>query len=60
MKVRDGGTETFDLGGHWVGTSQTDIMEMLDELGLEVYPQYIQVMTMTRIKCTYTAPISLQ
>ncbi|XP_037094079.1 probable flavin-containing monoamine oxidase A [Pollicipes pollicipes] len=42
MRVRDGKTETFDLGGQWVGTVQTDIMETLTELGLEVYPQYIK------------------
>ncbi|XP_043204708.1 probable flavin-containing monoamine oxidase A, partial [Amphibalanus amphitrite] len=42
IRVREGQTETFDLGGQWVGSTQTDIMEMLDELGLEVYPQYIQ------------------
>ena len=44
MRVRGGGTETFDLGGQWVSTSQTDIMGTLDELGLDVYPQYIKVM----------------
>ena len=43
MRVRGGGTETFDLGGQWVSTSQTDIMDTLDELGLDVYPQYIKV-----------------
>ena len=43
VRVKDGGTETFDLGGQWVGSAQTDIMETLDELGLDVYPQYIQV-----------------
>lgn len=33
--------ESFDVGGQWVTPSQLDIMELLHELGLETYPQFI-------------------
>jgi len=33
--------ESFDVGGQWVAPSQLDIMELLQELGLETYPQFI-------------------
>ena len=58
----DGRQENFDFGGQWVSSSQPDIMEMLTELGLEVYPQYIsgkkimQVGPRNRIR-TYTSDI---
>ena len=48
MQVGGGASETFDLGGQWVGTEQTDIMETLDELGLEVYRQYDKVTIRTK------------
>lgn len=41
LKTKNGTTDDFDLGGHWVGRSQTAIMELLDELGLETYTQRI-------------------
>lgn len=33
--------EKFDLGGQWVASSQPDILEILEELDIETYPQYI-------------------
>ena len=33
--------EKFDLGGQWVTPVQLDVMEILQELGLETYPQNI-------------------
>ncbi|XP_076072289.1 putative flavin-containing monoamine oxidase A isoform X1 [Mytilus galloprovincialis] len=36
------GTDIFDLGGQWVGTSQVDVMDLLKELGIDTYSQYIQ------------------
>ncbi|XP_033726341.1 probable flavin-containing monoamine oxidase A [Pecten maximus] len=39
LKTKNGTTDDFDLGGHWVGRPQKAIMELLDELGLETYPQ---------------------
>ncbi|XP_013393626.1 probable flavin-containing monoamine oxidase A [Lingula anatina] len=35
-----GGEDVWDLGGQWVGSSQTHIMALIQELGLEVYSQY--------------------
>lgn len=29
------------MGGQWVATSQPDILEMLEELNIGTYPQYI-------------------
>ena len=43
MRVREGGTDTFDLGGQWVANAQKEVMETLAELGLEVYPEYKEV-----------------
>ncbi|XP_069102644.1 probable flavin-containing monoamine oxidase A isoform X1 [Argopecten irradians] len=34
------GTDYWDLGGQWVSRSQKDIMNLLQELGLETYPQF--------------------
>ncbi|KAM4634033.1 putative flavin-containing monoamine oxidase A isoform 2-T2 [Polymixia lowei] len=34
------GVDRWDLGGQWVGSTQTHIMEVIQELGLEIYPQY--------------------
>ncbi|XP_071131291.1 probable flavin-containing monoamine oxidase A isoform X1 [Mytilus edulis] len=36
------GTDIFDLGGQWVGTSQIDVMDLLKELGIDTYSQYIK------------------
>ena len=35
------GTDIFDLGGQWVSTSQVDVLDLLRELDLETYNQYI-------------------
>ncbi|XP_015256947.1 PREDICTED: probable flavin-containing monoamine oxidase A [Cyprinodon variegatus] len=34
------GVDRWDLGGQWVGSTQTHIMELIKDLGLEVYPQF--------------------
>ncbi|ESP04049.1 hypothetical protein LOTGIDRAFT_109903 [Lottia gigantea] len=34
------GEDHWDLGGQWVGRSQTHIMNLLQELGVETYKQY--------------------
>ncbi|XP_053331947.1 amine oxidase [flavin-containing] A isoform X2 [Clarias gariepinus] len=34
------GLDSWDLGGQWVGRSQTHVMDLIQELGLEVYPQF--------------------
>uniref|UniRef100_A0A3Q0QVJ1 Amine oxidase n=1 Tax=Amphilophus citrinellus TaxID=61819 RepID=A0A3Q0QVJ1_AMPCI len=34
------GVDRWDLGGQWVGSTQTHILELIKELGLEVYPQF--------------------
>uniref|UniRef100_A0A672I101 Amine oxidase n=1 Tax=Salarias fasciatus TaxID=181472 RepID=A0A672I101_SALFA len=34
------GVDRWDLGGQWVGSTQTHVMELIKELGLEVYPQF--------------------
>lgn len=34
------GTDQWDLGGQWVGTTQTHILSVLGELGLQTYPQF--------------------
>ena len=33
------GEDSFDMGGQWVGPTQTHILEILKELGIETYPQ---------------------
>lgn len=35
------GTDTWDLGGQWVGKCQPHIMSLLEDLGIETYRQYI-------------------
>ncbi|XP_060076622.1 probable flavin-containing monoamine oxidase A [Ylistrum balloti] len=39
LQSRDG-TDYWDLGGQWVSRSQTDIMDLIKELGLETYKQF--------------------
>ncbi|XP_022063787.2 probable flavin-containing monoamine oxidase A [Acanthochromis polyacanthus] len=34
------GVDSWDFGGQWVGSTQTHILELIEELGLEVYPQF--------------------
>ncbi|XP_061118056.1 probable flavin-containing monoamine oxidase A [Conger conger] len=36
------GDDVWDLGGQWVGSTQTHVMDLIRELGLEVYPQYTE------------------
>jgi len=36
------GTDRWDLGGQWVSVSQPHIMDLLLELGLDTYPQYLR------------------
>ncbi|XP_055877327.1 probable flavin-containing monoamine oxidase A isoform X2 [Biomphalaria glabrata] len=36
------GTDLWDLGGQWVGRSQTHIIKLLKELELTTYPQFIE------------------
>lgn len=35
-----GGVDCWDFGGQWVGSTQTHILELIKELGLETYPQF--------------------
>ena len=41
IDIGEGQKAKFDLGGQWVASSQPDILEMLEELNIETYPQYI-------------------
>ncbi|KAM9338641.1 putative flavin-containing monoamine oxidase A [Symphorus nematophorus] len=34
------GVDRWDFGGHWVGSTQTHVLELIEELGLETYPQF--------------------
>ncbi|MFT7817455.1 putative flavin-containing monoamine oxidase A [Arapaima gigas] len=34
------GEDVWDLGGQWVGSSQKHVMDLIRDLGLEMYPQY--------------------
>lgn len=36
------GVDQWDMGGQWVSSSQTHVMELIQELGLEVFPQYTE------------------
>ncbi|MBN3317432.1 AOFA oxidase, partial [Atractosteus spatula] len=36
------GEDSWDLGGQWVGRTQTHILDLIQELGLEIYPQYTE------------------
>ncbi|XP_074649312.1 putative flavin-containing monoamine oxidase A [Tubulanus polymorphus] len=40
------GKDAFDLGAQWVGSTQTDVMQLIDELNLTTFNQYH-----TGIKC---------
>ncbi|XP_063067468.1 probable flavin-containing monoamine oxidase A [Engraulis encrasicolus] len=35
-----GGVDRWDFGGQWVASSQTHVMQLIEELGLVAYPQY--------------------
>ncbi|XP_055369450.1 probable flavin-containing monoamine oxidase A isoform X3 [Betta splendens] len=35
-----GGVDRWDFGGQWVGSTQTHVLQLITELGLETYPQY--------------------
>ncbi|XP_068191564.1 probable flavin-containing monoamine oxidase A [Antennarius striatus] len=34
------GVDRWDLGGQWVGSTQTHILDLIQELGFETYPQF--------------------
>lgn len=34
------GNDRWDFGGQWVARSQTHVMELIEELGLQTYPQF--------------------
>ncbi|TTC59073.1 Amine oxidase [flavin-containing] A [Bagarius yarrelli] len=36
------GMDYWDMGGQWVGSSQTDVMGLIQDLGLEVYTQFTE------------------
>ncbi|XDV54034.1 hypothetical protein PO909_022412 [Leuciscus waleckii] len=36
------GVDQWDMGGQWVSSSQTHVMELIRELGVEVFPQYTE------------------
>ncbi|CAG0898091.1 unnamed protein product [Cyprideis torosa] len=40
LPCANGKTEVFDLGAGYVSKSQTHIMDLVNEFGLQVYPQY--------------------
>ncbi|XP_042241255.1 probable flavin-containing monoamine oxidase A isoform X2 [Homarus americanus] len=42
VDIGDGKTDTFDMGGQWVGSSQHHVLNMMEELGLRTYPQYTE------------------
>ncbi|CAG8613813.1 752_t:CDS:10 [Paraglomus brasilianum] len=53
----------IDLGGQWVGKTQKHILDLLNELGLETYPQHAQgktvhwrSKTIRKFKATTTIP----
>ncbi len=41
IDIGGGKMEKFDLGGQWVASSQPDILEILQELNIETYAQFI-------------------
>ncbi len=42
IKNAKGEDDTFDLGGHWIASTQPDIMDLVKELDMEYYPQNIK------------------
>lgn len=41
IDIGEGQKASFDFGGQWVASSQPDILEILEELNIETYPQFI-------------------
>lgn len=37
----ENGTDSWDLGAHWVGRCQTHIVELIEELGIKTHEQYL-------------------
>ena len=37
-----GGGEVVEIGGQWVGPTQNKVLALIDELGLETFPTYIE------------------
>lgn len=42
-------TDQFDMGGQWVGVTQVHILELLKELHLDIYPQYVTGMKVAQL-----------
>ena len=53
----NGKSEPFDMGAAYVSRSQTHIMELLDDLGIETYRQYCTVCLLISF---YVPPDSLK
>ncbi|KAE9551646.1 hypothetical protein FO519_005144 [Halicephalobus sp. NKZ332] len=62
LKCAGGGTEKWDIGGQWVGRTQTHIIDLINELDLETYDQYsegtkwMQVGSLKQKKYIYLLP----
>ena len=41
LKGPQGQKDAFDLGAHWVCRRQKDIMSLIEDLGIEYYPQNV-------------------
>ncbi len=35
------GTDQWDIGGQWVGNTQSYLLDLLKELNIEIYPQFV-------------------
>ena len=44
LKGPQGQKDAFDLGAHWVCRRQKDIMSLIEDLGIEYYPQNVSGM----------------
>ncbi|KHN85210.1 Amine oxidase [flavin-containing] A [Toxocara canis] len=57
MKAANG-NDRWDLGGQWVGLSQTHIIELLNELGIETCQQYDEGTKLIQAGCPEIRPYS--
>jgi monoamine oxidase len=48
--------EVVEMGGQWVGPTQTEILALIDELGLRTYPQYASGDGLTELKGAASRP----
>lgn len=56
----DGGGHAVEIGGQWVGPSQSDVLALIDELGLETFPTYAEgrnVLELAGKRSTYKGTI---